>query len=196
MQELVHVFLGISLSAACGFRVFIPLLALSIGHMNGWLVLSSGFEWLGSYSALTVFSVASAVEIAAYYVPWLDNLLDTIASPLAVLAGILSTASLTGDLDPVLRWSLSIIAGGSVSGIIQAATTSLRLLSTSSTGGAANPVVSTAEAGSAVALSAFSLFLPVVAFAGVLLLFGIAFWLVFRRLFRKKGKDQSSGSSI
>ncbi len=185
MQELIHVLLGVSLSAACGFRIFIPFLALSIANLNGWITLSSGFEWIGSQPALIVFSVASVVEIAAYYVPWLDNMLDTIASPLAVVAGIATTASLTGDLDPIFRWTISIIAGGSVSGIIQAATASLRMLSTTTTGGLGNPVVSTAEAGSAAVISVSAIFVPIFAFFVVLLIFSWAAWKIYKKVFRK-----------
>jgi hypothetical protein len=36
--------------------------------------------WLGSDAALVAFATALVVEIGAYYVPWLDNALDTIAT--------------------------------------------------------------------------------------------------------------------
>src|SRR5437879_3243036 len=112
MEILMSIRLGIGLSAACGFRVFVPLLVMSIASLSGHLPLAHGFEWIGSYPALIAFSVATCVEIFGYYVPWLDHLLDTIASPAAIMAGTLVTASLVTDLGPFWKWSLAIIAGG------------------------------------------------------------------------------------
>ena len=90
------------MSAACGFRVFVPLVVMSIAALTGHLTLAHGFEWVGSYPALVAFAVATCVEIAGYYVPWIDNLLDTIATPAAIIAGTLMTASLVTDLSPFL----------------------------------------------------------------------------------------------
>src|SRR2546425_4190452 len=112
METLLSVCVGIGLSAACGFRVFVPLVVMSIAALTGHLTLARGFEWVGSYPALVAFSVATCVEIAGYYVPWVDNLLDTIATPAAIIAGTLMTASLVTDLSPFLKWTLAIIAGG------------------------------------------------------------------------------------
>src|SRR5260370_22897301 len=119
METMVSICVGIGLSAACGFRVFVPLLLMSIAAMSGHLTLAPGFEWIGSYPALIAFSAATALEIAAYYIPWVDNLLDTIATPAAILAGTLVTASLVTGASPFLKWSLAILAGGSAAGMVQ-----------------------------------------------------------------------------
>jgi len=97
METILSLLIGIGLSAACGFRVFVPLLVVSVASHTGHLHLSSGFEWMGSDAALIAFAVATVLEVAAYYIPWLDNLLDTVASPAAVIAGTLVTASLIAD---------------------------------------------------------------------------------------------------
>src|SRR5712691_7979200 len=122
METLFSVCVGVGLSAACGFRVFVPLLALSIASLSGHLHLAHGFEWVGTYPALIAFSVATAVEILGYYIPWVDHLLDTIASPAAVMAGTLITASLVTDVGPFWKWSLAIIAGGGAAGLVQGTT--------------------------------------------------------------------------
>src|SRR2546423_1350380 len=122
METLLSLLIGIGLSAACGFRVFVPLLILSIASLTGHVTLASSFAWLGSYPALIAFAVATCLEIAAYYVPWIDNLLDSIATPAAVVAGTIITASLVAHLDPFLRWTLAVIAGGGVAGLVQGAT--------------------------------------------------------------------------
>src|SRR5262249_55839922 len=111
IETALSILVGVGLSAACGFRVFVPLLVLSIASITGHATLSSGFSWIGSYPALVAFTIATGLEVAAYYVPWLDNLLDTVATPAAVIAGTIVTASMVSHLDPFLRWTLAVIAG-------------------------------------------------------------------------------------
>src|SRR5438552_4573140 len=160
METFLSACLGIGLSAACGFRIFVPLLVMSIAALSGHLTLAHGFEWIGSYPALIAFSVASCLEIAGYYVPWVDNLLDTIASPAAVVAGTLVTASLATDMSPFLKWTLAVIAGGGATGLVQGATVVMRGASTAGTGGLANPILATAELGGSLITSLLSLIAP------------------------------------
>ncbi len=155
--------LGIGLSAACGFRVFVPMLILSIAAHAGHITLATGFDWIGSTPALVTFSVATALEIGAYYIPWLDNLLDSMASPTAVVAGTVVTASVVTDVSPLMQWAMALIAGGGAAGAVQAATVLVRGTSTAGTGGLANPLVSTAELGGSVFMSVLSIFLPILA---------------------------------
>lgn len=122
-------------------------------------------------------------EIGAYYIPFVDNLLDTIAAPLAALAGTAAMASTLIDLDPMLTWGLAIIAGGGTATAMQGMTSVTRLASSVKTAGLGNPVVSTAETGTAITLSSLSIFLPIVALVVVVLIFVVIFWL-FRK-FRK-----------
>jgi hypothetical protein len=101
IEALSSICLGVGLSAACGFRVFVPLLVMSIASLNGHLTLSPGFEWIGTYPALGAFGAATIFEIAGYYVPWIDNLLDTITTPAALVAGTIVTASVVSELSPL-----------------------------------------------------------------------------------------------
>ena len=117
MELFLSLCVGIGLSAACGFRIFVPLLAMSIAANSGHLKLVPSFEWVGSDTALITFAVATVLEIAAYYIPWLDNLLDTIATPAAVVAGTIVTASMVGGMSPFLKWTLAVIAGGGAGGL-------------------------------------------------------------------------------
>jgi hypothetical protein len=171
METALSILVGLGLSAACGFRVFVPLLAVSIAARSGHLSLATGFDWMGSDAALVAFGVATALEIAGYYLPWVDHLLDTVATPAAVVAGTLVTASMVTDLSPFLRWSLAVIAGGGIAGAVQVTTVLTRAASTASTGGLANPLVATAELGGSVVTSLMALIVPV---ATVVLLVGFA----------------------
>lgn len=170
METLLSVCVGIGLSAACGFRVFVPLLVMSIASLSGHLTLAHGFEWIGSYPALIAFSVATCLEIGGYYIPWVDHSLDTIATPAAIVAGIIVTASAVGDMSPFLKWTLAVIAGGSAAGLVQGATVVTRGASTLSTAGLANPLVATLELAGAVITSIVAIVMPFLAVALILVL--------------------------
>jgi hypothetical protein len=168
MDIVLSVCLGIGLSAACGFRVFVPLLVMSVASLAGRLDLAPAFDWIGTYPALVAFGVATLVEIAAYYIPWVDNVLDTIATPVAVVAGIVVMASCVTGMSPYLKWILAVVAGGGVAGVVQGLTVAVRGTSTSTTGGLGNPVVASTEAGASFGVSILSVVIPVVTAVAVL----------------------------
>ncbi len=187
MEILLSVCIGVGLAAACGFRIFLPCLVLSASSMAGLVELSPGFAWLAGWPALACFTAAALVELAAYLVPWLDNLLDGLAGPLAVIAGILLSAAVIRELDPLFKWSLALIAGGGPAAGIQFMTTAWRGLSLAGTGGLANPLVSAVEAGGAVSLSLLAVFLPLAALLFLLLISGLLFFGLRRlKLLRRK----------
>lgn len=186
-QTILSIFLGIGLASACGFRVFLPLLALSLASYFHVWELNESWTWIGSFPAIIVLGVATVLEIIAYYIPFVDNLLDTIAAPLAAIAGTMVMFATVGDVSPLMSWVLAIIAGGGTATAMQGMTTMTRLASTVKTGGIANPVVSTAETGTATAMSALAIFVPVVAVFLVLLLFALVYW-IYRKFKNLKSK--------
>ncbi|MFM7199270.1 MAG: DUF4126 domain-containing protein [Myxococcota bacterium] len=199
MELFLSICLGIGLSAACGFRVFIPMLVMSLAAHSGQLELSPTFVWLGSTPALLVLSVATLMELTAFYIPVVDNLLDGIAIPAATVAGVVVTASCVTDVSPLLQWSLATIAGGGMAAGVQLSTTKLRLASTATTGGLANPILATMEAGSALLMSALAVIVPVLAalmaVVGVVLMGIAAAWVgskLARLIQRLRGKTPSS----
>src|SRR6266568_3692748 len=182
METLLSICLGIGLSAACGFRVFVPLLVMSIASLSGHLTLAHGFEWIGSYPALVTLSVATCVEVAGYYIPWVDNVLDSIATPAALIAGTVITAAMVADVSPFLKWTLAIIAGGGAAGLVQGTTVVVRGASTAGTGGLANPILATAELGGSLFTSILSVAMPWV----VVLIIGALLFLAGWRFFQKR----------
>lgn len=176
MEWVLSAVIGVGLAAACGFRVFVPPLVLSVAALSGHLHLAHGFEWMGTWPALAAFAVATALEIAAYYIPWLDNLLDTAATPIAVVAGIVMAASCVSDVSPLLKWTLAIIAGGGAAGIVQVLTVKTRALSSFFTGGLANWVVSTLEAAFSTLLSVLVVLIPILALTLLLCFLTAALW--------------------
>ncbi len=188
-ETVLALLIGLGLAAACGFRIFVPMLVMSIAAKAGHLELAEGFDWIGSWPAVVAFALATALEIGAYYIPWLDNLLDSIATPAAIVAGIIVVAACVQDVDPLLKWSLAIIAGGGTAATVQSMTVVARGTSTATTGGAANPVVSTVEAASASAFSVVTILVPFLVGALFLLVLGLIVWRVVarRRRMRRVG---------
>ncbi len=180
-DTVLSIFLGIGLAASVGFRVFLPLLALSLAAYNGLWELNDNWQWLGSLTAVITLGVAALVELFAYFIPWLDNLLDSLAIPLAGLAGTAVVVSTVAGLDPVVTWSLAIIAGGGTATAIKGAAAGGRMASTLSTGGIANPVIATVETGTAAVMSLASILAPVVAAVLVILVLALVY-RVYRKL--------------
>lgn len=171
MQVIISICLGIGLAAAAGFRVFLPLMVLSLAGYFDIIPVSESWEWTASLTAVIAFGAATLLEIFGYYIPWVDNILDTIAVPLAALAGTAIMVATVTEMDPMLTWALAIIMGGGTAAVIKGNASALRLTSSATTGGVANPVVATVETGSSMAMSLISIFIPVIAFIAVVLLF-------------------------
>ncbi len=170
MENLLSVIIGIGLSAACGFRVFVPMLFLSAAGYLGYLRLAPGFEWIATPAALLAFATATLLEILAYYIPWVDHLLDVLAGPAALIAGVIASASLLQGMPPLLKWGIALIGGGGMAGITQGTTMLVRAKSGLFTGGLANPLVSTMELAASIFTSLLAIFLPVLALMFLLIL--------------------------
>jgi hypothetical protein len=175
MDTFISICLGIGLAASVGFRVFLPLFALSLSsYFNVW-ELNDSWLWLGSLTALITFGVATLIEIAAYYIPFIDNILDSISIPLAALAGTAVMMSTMVDLSPIISWSLAIIAGGGTAAAISGSSSVTRLTSTTTTGGVGNPIISTIETVTAFFMSVISIFLPLLAIIFVIIILFIIY---------------------
>ena len=173
-EALLSLAIGIGLAAATGMRVFVPLLVLGAAARLEWLPLSAGFQWLSSWPAIIALAVAAVLEIGAYYIPLIDNFLDLLAGPLAVMAGIVTTAAVITDLPPLVRWSVAIVAGGGTAGVVQTVMSVVRLKSTTLTAGFGNFIVSTFELVASFAASLIAILAPVIAIfvvIGILVLF-------------------------
>jgi len=167
-ETILSFLLGLGLSAAVGFRVFVPMLVVSLASMAGVIQLAPGFEWMGTPVAALVFAVATLAELLGFLVPWVSNALDSIATPAATIAGVIMMAAVLTDMHPVARWALAIIAGGGVALTVQGATVVTRAVAAGSTGGVANPVVGILEAIGALVVTITTIIIP--AIMGILVL--------------------------
>ena len=177
----LSIVLGVGLAAATGFRVFLPMLIMSGAAYTGHLSLDNSFAWLATPFALTMLGVAALVEVLAYYIPGVDNLLDAVATPAAFVPGTIVSAAVMTDLPPMAKWMAAVIAGGGTASLTQGVTTILRAKSTILTGGLGNPVIATGELGGSVLLSLLALAAPLAAVAVVILLLWLAFRLIRRQ---------------
>jgi len=178
----VGILLGLGLAASCGFRVFVPLLVSNIASHLGYIHFGTGYEWMASWPAFAVFISATILEICAYYIPWLDNILDTIAIPLASVAGTLLSVSFIAGMDPMVQWTLGIILGGGGAVLIKTGSSVARLKSSAFTAGFANWIIATLENLSSFILSALTVLIPVV--MGILALGIITYFGL--RVFKKR----------
>lgn len=186
MELLLSICLGIGLAAAAGFRIFLPLLALSVASYFDWFDLPESWSWLGDWQALMLLGLATILELLAFYVPWFDNVLDSIAVPLASVAGTILFFVTLGDFEPWVSWSLAIIGGGGTAGVIAGSTAAARAVSTTTTMGFANPVLSTLE-------TIFSSILTILAFIFPILAVILVIYIIYRLVrFIKRRKQKST----
>ena len=192
IETILSLCIGIGLSAACGFRVFVPLLVMSVASLTGLFEPMKGFEWLAMPSVCIGLTVATVCEIGAYYIPWVDNALDSISTPAAMVAGTLTTMAVsTGEMSPFASWAAAIIVGGGTASAVQLSTVAVRGLSTATTGGIANPLVSTTEWMSALLISVLSFFVPV-----FVVIVGIILMIIGIRWIRRKKQENLNHSAV
>lgn len=178
LDILLHIAIGIGLSAAAGFRILVPFLMTGIAAQQGYLTLSPGMSWMATTPAIIAFAVATVIEVLIYLVPVVDNLMDVVELPAAAIAGTVLTAAVVGgDMSPFLQWSLALIAGGTVASGTQAFTGLARLASTAAAGPVGNVAVSGTELASSTVLSILAIATPIL----VLLVVIVLFFLIFRR---------------
>lgn len=191
LEPFLEILLAISLSVATGFRVFVPLVVLSAAAVFGHLDYPTEFDWIESSQALIVLSIACALEIGGYYIPWFDNFLDTLSTPAAVIAGTIVAASVTPDLDPIAQWTLALIAGGGAAGLTKGLTTILRGTSTATSGGLTNSILATIELVIATVLSILAIVVP--ALTGLLVIGILVFAvLTLRKFFAAQASPSST----
>ena len=191
-EVALSIALGVGLAAAVGFRVFLPMLVLSVAAFSGHVHLSAGFAWLGTAPALLTLAIAALLEVIAYYIPGVDNLLDALATPAALIAGTVVAAAVMTELPPLVKWTTAVIAGGGAAGLTQGITSLLRLKSTAVTAGVGNHVLATGELAGALGVSLLALAAPLLAVA-VVAVFCFFAIRVLRRLFRRAPPARDDG---
>lgn len=184
LQYILPAFIGIGLAAASGFRVFLPMFMVSLASYLGWIPMSDSFEWLSGLPTLITTGIAMIVEILAYYIPFVDHLLDSISIPLATIAGSVLFASQFADLGAFPQWSLALIAGGGTAAAISSGFAGTRAASTATTGGLGNSVVATGETAGAGILTILTVLAPII--AGIIAIVLVILVIVYGRKIYKR----------
>ena len=198
LPYVISAFIGIGLAAASGFRVFLPMFAVSLAAYMGWIPMNESFQWLSGLPTLVATGIAMVVEILAYYIPYVDHMLDTMSVPLATIAGSILFASQFTDLGAFPQWSLALIAGGGTAAAISSGFAGTRAASTATTGGLGNSVVATTETAGAGIMSVLSLAAPIIAAIAaviliiIVLVMGRKLWSKFRRYNSNKKQEARS----
>ena len=202
MEALIAILTGIGLAAACGFRVFVPLFLVSLSLNTGiemplgldmalGALLGEDMQWLGNPLVTTGLGAATLVEVGGFYVPWLDNVLDLIATPAALAAGTFMSGAFMPELmgDGALKWSAALIAGGGASGLVQASTVLTRGASTAGTGGLGNPLIATLELISSIITTVLAVFIPLLIIA-----LRVTAIVLVRRLLKRRNEPDDGDS--
>ncbi|UIR57916.1 DUF4126 domain-containing protein [Sphingobacterium sp. SRCM116780] len=189
LSYIISACIGIGLAAATGFRVFLPIFIISLSSYFNWIPIAENWEWLASLPTLIISAVAMLIEVLSFYIPFLDNVLDSISIPLATIAGSALFALQFTDMQDIPQWALSIIAGGGTAALIGTSFAGTRAASSATTGGLGNPVVSTVETTGSIVMTILTIIAPILALVVVILIV----WLILRygkklwnRLFMKK----------
>ena len=189
-EIITAIAIGIGLSASCGFRVFVPMLIASIAAKMNLFPVTESFQWLASWPALISFGTATIAEILAYYIPFVDNLLDTVTTPLAVGGGTILLTSVLPIDNELLKWVSGFIFGGGAAATVQGGTVLTRLASTKLTAGTGNAVVATGEHAAAFGTSVLSLFIPLLISSVVIILIFYFVAKFGKRLFLKARPEE------
>lgn len=186
VQTITATALGIALAACCGFRVFVPMLVAGLASKFHIFNFSESFSWLSSTPALVALGAATVAEITAYYVPFIDNILDTISAPLAAVAGTLLATSVIPIDNEWMKWIIGIVAGGGSAGLISSGTGLLRLFSSKTTLGTGNAVVATGENTAAIGGSILAFLIPIV----MAILFVLLFFWIIKKIYNRFAKKK------
>lgn len=170
ISTFISIFLGIGLAAAAGFRIFLPLFILSLAvNLGGnYIHIDQDWKWIGSLPAIITLGAAMVIEIVAYFIPVIDNVLDTLSVPLAAVAGTLAVAINFPEMNEVATWAFAIIAGGGTATAISGTTAAVRAVSTTTTAGSGNFIVNSVETVSSTVLSLLAIVIAPLAFIVVL----------------------------
>ena len=190
----VQAAMGISLAACAGLRAFLPLFVVGAAGRMDVIPLTSHFNWLEGTPALVVLGVAVVTELLADKFPGVDNLLDGLQTLVKPIAGAVLMASVLTDLGPLQSAVLSLIVGGSVAGGVHAAKAKARLISSATTVGTANPILSFAEDVGAFVGSLTALIAPLL--VALVLLVGLAMVLLLYRRRRISAQRRSGPVAV
>ena len=184
--------LAIALAASAGLRAWLPLFVAGLLAKLGVADVGDGFGWLASWPALVLFGVATVLEIVGDKVPALDHALDTVGTVLRPIAGAVAAAAVLVNIhDPMMAMVLGMVVGAPVALAPHAVKAGTRAVSSATTAGLANPVISTIEDVIAISIALLAFVVPVLV-ALVVLFAGFLMWRwISRRRWAQRAPEPS-----
>lgn len=172
----MDVLTGLGLSGAAGLNAWLPAFAGALLTRWGVVELGEPFDELSKTPALVVLGVLTAADFVGDKIPAVDHVLHSIG---AVIAPISGAVLFKGETDATLV--VSLLAGGSTAEAVHAVRSAVRPLSTVTTAGIGNPVLSLLED-----LGSAPFVVPVLAVLAVvaMLVLGLILWRQRRKRVR------------
>lgn len=181
-HAVTAVALAIALAGCAGLRALLPIFATGLGVRAGLLDMGKQFAFLASDWALLTFGLASLVEMIGDKIPVVDHALDTVHTLLRPLSGsLLAAAALSSVSEPATAAALGIILGAPTALVPHATRSAVRVTSTATTAGMANPLLSFIEDLLSFGLLALTVLAPLLAAVGMIALAVFVLKRVFRR---------------
>jgi hypothetical protein len=165
MDALSAAAFGLVLAACAGLRAFLPVLAAGLGARLLDLPLPAQLQWMARPEALTVFGIATLLEILGDKIPVVDHLLDSVQTLTKPALAVLAATPFLYQLSPEHALVIAIALGAPVALGVHATKATVRAGSTVTTAGLGNPVLSLIEDVVAVVALAVGLLLPFLALA-------------------------------
>jgi hypothetical protein len=145
MDKFLGIFTSFGLSTSAGLNAYLPLLIVSlVARFTNLIRLNEPFDALESWWAIGVLVVLTTIEILADKIPIIDSIQDVVQTIFRPVAGAIlfaANANAIADVHPVL----AMICGLIVAGTVHVVKSTARPVVTATTGGTANPVLSTVE---------------------------------------------------
>lgn len=170
MMPYEPVLWGIALAATAGLRVFMPFLFIGLMSRYGHVAAPSMLSWTATDAGFLLLLVATLLEVLGDKIPTVDHALDVGATFIKPAAGLLLPLALLHHTSPMGAWVLGIAAGAPLALGVHATKAGTRAMSTVTTVGTANPIVSVIEDFLAIVILVFVAMAPLVAAAMVVVL--------------------------
>lgn len=186
----MDVFSAFGLSFSAGLNAYIPLLVVGLmARYTDWIQLSPPWDTLSNPWVLLVLVVLLLIEFFADKVPAVNHINDAIQTFVRPVAGAIvfaASAHALTHVSPVIAMICGLLVSGAVHG---AKALAVRPAVTVTTGGLANPLVSTAEDILATILSVVAILVPIVLGALICLLTAWLIWMLWRRANRQAAQS-------
>ena len=162
-------FAAFGLSGAAGLNPWLPLFTSALLARLDVVELAAPFDTLSSTLGLVLLGALTAADFVGDKIPLVDHVLHLAGTVVAPVSGAILFAGETG-LETDLPTLVAVLLGGATAGSIHAGGGAVRPVSTATTGGIANPLLSLGEDLTSLLLVVAAFVLPLVALLLVLAL--------------------------